>query len=310
MRIAIISTVTTLLIGCGSGSDPYIAGFNPPALQPGFVRLVTPPVRGLTPGSDIEYCQWVLAPSDADQDVLAMIGSQSKTGHHAILFSTGEMFPVGETHVCTEDDMLKTSFLGAIGGEGVGGATAALPDGLSFRLRAGNAIMINTHWLNATQETVDGQAVIDVQFAPPSSDRQIADLFANNASAFKITPGGTTAYDVNCVLKQDLNFAMNANHMHSLGVSAYSELIRADGTHQMIVRDDTWAAEQQFNLNFQRFSVDAPLVAHKGDTYHTHCEWRNDGTSTIGFPTEMCAGPAFYFPGQGQLACDEGHWLN
>ena len=66
--------------------------------------------------------------------------------------------------------MLHISFVGAIGGEGTATSAAKLPDGLNFRLPAGQALMINTHWLNATDNTVDGQAVIDVKFADATPD--------------------------------------------------------------------------------------------------------------------------------------------
>lgn len=299
-----------LLAGCSDPGPSYVTGFSPPSVQPSYTRFVTPAIKGIAPGSDVEYCQWVAAASDTDQDVLDITGLQSKTGHHAVLYATTEKdFPVGETHVCTEDDMLTISFVGAIGGEGTGGSSAKLPDGLFFRLPKGRALMVNTHWLNATQDTVDGQAVIDVQFAAASDARKIADLFANNGDTFKLTPNGaTTDYDVNCVLKQDMQFAMNTNHMHEHGISAYSEIVHPDGSKDMVVLDDTWGGDQQFNPKYHRFGVETPLVAHAGDTYHTHCQWRNDTTAPIGFPREMCAGVGFYFPSQGQIACSDGGW--
>jgi hypothetical protein len=168
--------------------------------------------------------------------------------------------------------------------------------------------MVNSHWLNAMDQTVDGQAVFDVKFAPASPDRMIADLFANNGDNFQLAPGPGT-YDVNCVLQQDLNFAMVTNHMHTLGISAYTELIHGDGSKQMLIADSTWLSDEQFNPIYQRYSVSTPLVAHAGDTYHTHCEWNNTTADTVLFPTEMCDGIGFYFPAQvGQLVCDNGGW--
>lgn len=301
-----------LLIGCATNSSPdYIAGFDPPPAAPGYTRFVTPVVQNIQPGADVEYCQWVAGPSDKDRDVIDVTGLQSMTGHHAVLYATTETnFKVGESHICTVDDMLTISFIGGIGGEGTGASAAKLPDGLYFRLPAGTALMANTHWLNATDKTVEGQAVLDIKFGQPTDDHMIADLFANNGDTFQVTAGAVTSYDVSCVLKQDMNFAMVTNHMHTLGSSAYSELIHADGTKQMLVSDPVWSAEEQFDPNYQRFSVAQPLVAHAGDTYHTHCEWMNTGTKTVSFPDEMCDGIGFYFPSQGQIACEDGGWPN
>ena len=270
---------------------------------------MTPLVTDIVPGTDAEWCQWVAGPSKEARDLLDLNGSQSLTGHHAVLYSTSETdFPVGESHLCTEDDMLSISFLGAIGGEGTGGSAAALPDGLFFRLPAGRALMANTHWLNATTQTVDGQAVFDLKFAPADSSRQIADLFANNGDSFNVPSGETLGYDVSCTLKADLNIAMSTNHMHTHGVSAYSELLHADGTSEMLVQDDTWASDQQFNPKYNRFGIADAKVAKKGDTIHTHCQWDNTTGTPLIFPAEMCAGVSFYFPGNGQYACSDGDW--
>ena len=309
MKTAFPFVAGLLLAACGTDSDmQYVANFHPGAVAPGYTRFLTPTLKGIAPGADVEYCQWVAAPASAAQDVIDLTGLQSPTGHHAVLYATTEtQFPVGESHVCTEQDMLAISFVGAIGGEGTSGSAAKLPDGLFFRLPAAQALMLNTHWLNATDEMVDGQAVIDVKFAPASDQRQTADLFANNGVRFQAVPGKTT-YDTSCVLPRDMNIAMASNHMHEHGSTAFSELLHPDGTTDMLVEDTTWASDQQFNPRYNKFSLAAPKVAHAGDTIHTHCEWQNNTTRTLTFPDEMCTGVAFYFPSQGQIACTEGAW--
>ena len=118
----------------------------------------------------------------------------------------------------------------------------------------------------------------------------------------------TQTYDVSCVLKQDMSFAMVTNHMHSYGSSAYSELIDGDGSKDMLVTDEQWRSEEQFNPNYVKYSVAAPKVAHAGDTFHTHCEWNNTSTKDWLFPDEMCDGIGFYFPSNGQIPCENGGW--
>jgi hypothetical protein len=297
------------VIGCGTDADPrYVADFHPPDVAPGYTRFLTPRLRDIAPGDDVEYCQWVADPADAARDVLDVTGLQSRSGHHTVLYATmATQYAVGETHICTAQDMLPITFVGAIGGEGTSSSAAKLPDGLFFRVPEGRALMLNTHWLNATDEMLDGQALIDVKFAPASEQRQIADLFANNGVRFQIAQG-KTAYDTSCVLQEDFNFAMVSNHMHEHGWTAYSELIRADGTKEMLVADESWGSDQPFNPRYNKYSVAVPKVAHAGDTYHTHCEWQNNTGRTLGFPDEMCAGVDFYFPARGQITCTEGAW--
>jgi hypothetical protein len=299
-----------VLVGCGTDAGTqWVDHFNPPPAEDGYTRFVSPTITDIEPGANVEWCQWVADAADVDRDVMDVKGYQSPTGHHAVLYATtATNFKVGESHECTVEDMLHIGFVGAIGGEGTGGDAAKLPEGLNFRLPKGQALMINTHWLNSLDNPVDGQAVIDVKFTPASSDHTIADLFANNGDLFQIDAGKTAAYDVNCVIQHDINLAMVTNHMHTYGTSAYSELVRQDGTKTMLVSDEQWLAEEQFNPKYQRFSVSTPMQAHAGDTFHTHCEWNNTTTTAKLFPDEMCAGVGFYFPGNGQITCENGGW--
>jgi hypothetical protein len=170
--------------------------------------------------------------------------------------------------------------------------------------------MINSHWLNATDNVVEGQASIDVKFAPVSDSRVVADLFASNSDSFTIPANGAQTFDNSCVLKDDLNFAMITNHMHTNGKSIYTEVRHGDGTSDMIVADNPWALEEQFNPMFARYTVAAPLALHKGDTLHTHCEWNNTTGADLMFPDEMCVSTGFYFPGHGQIICNDGDWTN
>jgi hypothetical protein len=76
----------------------------------------------------------------------------------------------------------------------------------------------------------------------------------------------------------------------------------------MLVVDNDWPTDLQFNPRYNRFSLAAPMVAHAGDVYHTHCEWQNNSAQNLTFPDEMCSGIGFYFPARGQLSCTEGVW--
>ncbi|HEY1814127.1 MAG TPA: hypothetical protein VGG74_17370 [Kofleriaceae bacterium] len=295
------------LFGCAKNEPDYIAGFDPPAQPDGYTRYVTPVVKDIMPGDDLEYCQWVAAPSNEAQDVVAFTGLQSATGHHAVLYSTSETsFPVGESHLCTTQDMLSIDFIGGVGAEGNGDTT--LPDGLYFRLPAGEALMANTHWLNTTDKVSEGQAVLDVEYTPALDSHTVADIFANNGDTFSIPPLAPLSYDVSCTMTQDVNLAMVANHMHTDGTSAYTEVLHTDGTTEPLVVDTSWSSDQQFNPNWVRYSEAAPKVLHAGDTVHTHCEWQNQTSNALMFPDEMCVGTGFYFPSNGALECDDGTW--
>ncbi len=310
MRLTIPVAFGFALLGCGTDSGPqWVANFNPPPAMAGYTRYVTPTVKDIEPGANIEMCQWVALASDSAQDIIDVQGFQSATGHHAVLYATTETnFKVGESHECTVDDMVSISFVGGVGGEGVGGNAAKLPDGLFMRLPAGQALMANTHWLNATDSAVDGQAVIDLKTAPVSDSRTPADLFVNNGDTFEVAANSAGSNDTNCVVQQDLQLAMMTNHMHTYGTSVYTEVIHTDGSKDMLRQDTGWSPEWQFNPMFTRYSLAQPKLLHTGDTVHTHCEWQNTTSKSLIFPDEMCVGITFYFPSNGMITCENGSW--
>ena len=61
---------------------------------------------------------------------------------------TKTTFPVGTSRQCATADQLNLTFLGGIGGEGVGSVFSHLPDGVTFRLPAGWGLMANAHYIN------------------------------------------------------------------------------------------------------------------------------------------------------------------
>jgi hypothetical protein len=300
--------------GCSSSSggapSPYIDGFNPPPVAAGYTRYVTPVIHDIAPGTDVLYCQWVAAPSTDAQDVLDVTGLQSAHGHHVILYSTTEAQPLGESHSCTTNDMLYVGYLGAVGNEGTAGGK--LPEGVAFRMKPGQYIMANTHFINAGTEPIDGQAVIDVKWEAASSTRQLASLFVDIGTSFTIPANALYTLDERCTLQSDLSVLMVGNHMHQYGQSVYSEMIHSDGTTDSLRNDTTWSAEEEFNPTFTTYPLAQPYVMHSGDVIHTSCTWQNTIPSPLTFPDEMCASFAYYLVPAGssgdEINCEDGQW--
>jgi hypothetical protein len=313
----VVAAFVAPAVGCGGKAAPpmtqsseYIAGFNPPAVMPGYTRYVMPAVKAIAPGTDAMWCQWIAPPATEDIDVLSLMGAQSKGGHHAIMYATSAAAPVGTTRACADADLASVRYLGAIGGEGVSGV-GALPPGVVYRLPAGWSLMANVHYINATEAPIDGQAVLDIQTAPKDPSRVVASLFTNIDIDIALPPNQASALDVNCTIpatQADLHFFFYGNHMHELGKSIFTEVIHPDGTKQMLREDDTWIREFAFNPNTSRWPLDQPLVLKAGDRVHTQCHWVNDRSTEVDFPSEMCASFGFYIGDGVQLTCIKGNW--
>jgi hypothetical protein len=323
-------------IGCGSdpdsgapggGPDPSTSAFNPPPAPEGYTRLSAKTIPDIGSGADVTHCQYLMAPFDRDMDIVHVGGYQSKWGHHAVAFSQaddgsleiggsipcmGSEFNIEETPGGTSGQSVSGgTYLGGVGGEGA--EAQALPEGVAFRLKAGQGIVLNLHYINMGDEAIDGDAVVDIQFAEVDPNRNIAALFLNLNGGFNLMPGSETHSSIECVAKSEVKLLMMANHMHEYGLSARTEVVRAGTEEVEVLRDDpTWAYEMQFNPEYQMWTVDDPFVIRVGDTLRTSCTWQNTTGESITFPREMCIGAGFALASGDKPSapvCYEGNWI-
>src|SRR5207244_2997884 len=115
-------------------------------------------------GESYEYCTWTDKILESDIYLRGAQGFQSKTGHHVILFYTMNPEPAGSTRVCTDEDMGKFRFAVGTGGEGV---TNVLPQDLALYIPKGAQLVMNHHYLNASDKVMEAQSAINIQLAEP-----------------------------------------------------------------------------------------------------------------------------------------------
>lgn len=316
--------------GSGSTASPVGATFDPPPPLAGYTRLTSSTVHAVPPGSDVTYCEYVMPPLDHDVDVLQVTGYQSAFGHHAVAFTytpgpndvLGASFPCmgtefnagGSADAGALSAGSQGTFLGGIGGNASSGKdSTSLPEGVAFRLKKGSGVMLNVHYINTGATEIDGDAVVDLQLAEPDPSRKIAALFVNLNMGFELSPVGKTSSTVDCVAESDVQVIMMTNHMHELGTSASTELLRAGGGGtEMLHEDPAWSYDMQFNPVYSRWPATSPLTIHSGDTIRTTCNWANPGAEAVKFPREMCVGVGFVLTtGDHPTApsCAQGTWI-
>lgn len=288
--------------GNGSDSGQYVAGFDPPPAPAGYKRYVTAKLT-MQPGEDKMFCQWVDVATAQDQDIVDVQGYQTITGHHVIVYSSSEVNPVGENHECTTDDMVSVEFLGGVGGESVNSNVVKLPDGYVFRKRSGRMLMLNVHYLNATDAPQEVQTVVDVKLADESPALKPAGMAVINWDGFTIPANQTYTSDAYCTWPREASLVLWSNHMHEYGLKVKSEVMHADGTATTLVDDTSWKAEQAFNPTFRSWDANAPMQLHAGDKLHISCTWNNTRTTPMGFPDEMCDSAGFYVDSPEQVIC-------
>ncbi len=302
MAMRSFALVTVLVAATAAACSPDSHPVDGP--PEGYVRYRTAPIT-VQPGESGLWAQWVSAPIDSNLDVVDVIGTQTGGGHHALMYSVPEDNTIGFTRPWENVDQLTARFIGGIGGEGAG--SVRLPPGVVFRIQAGTSLMVQTHYVNTTDEPITGEAVLDVKFAEVSPEAKVASMFSNATVRTEVAPGQSTA-QVICVLAGDVKLLMFANHMHGAGVHAETREMTAGGTTLDIKIDGAWQYEWAFNPNFTYMTADAPLTLSAGSTLITDCAYDNQGAELIDFPDEMCVFFGMYL-GEGDITCVDGSWI-
>jgi hypothetical protein len=275
---------------------------NGPA--PGFTRYTTPTIT-LQPGESGVWVQWVAPALDHDVDIVDVTGWQGPAGHHAILISTSDVEPVGTVRPWKNTDQLSLRLLGGTGGEATD--LFKLPPGVVFRVPKGNALAVQTHYINATTHVVTTSSYVDAKYAPPDSTAKLANLFVLTSDRINVVPG-ESSIDIGCTLPHDVNLLMYTNHMHSYGHAVTTTQVAADGTETVLKDDPSWDPEWALNPNFARRDLGNLLTLPAGANIKISCHWTSDANAPIMFPDEMCVFLGIAISNQ-DLTCVDGRWI-
>jgi copper type II ascorbate-dependent monooxygenase-like protein len=299
MGLYSVVPVTALLLAMGCADSEM--GDGPPD---GYVRFEAPPVT-VQPGESGMWLHWVADPVDHDRNIDDLIGSQGLGGHHAILYTTTELQPVGTTRDFGNEDQGNLHFVGGTGGEGA--ESVKLPPGVVFRVPAGRALVIQSHYLNTSDAPFEGHSTIDVRFSEPSDQDLVASFFANAVRTIDVPPHQESQQETACVLQKDLPLIMYANHMHEMGAAVTTSILGSD-SEEILKQDEVWNTEWTFNPDYTHASPEAPLLLTVGSTLKTHCVWNNTTDRSLTSPDEMCVFFAFFL-GEKDITCADGYWV-
>jgi hypothetical protein len=302
------ATVCAFLIACGTTAEPTgpetLPDLEVPEPPEHGVQVITPIVRDLQPGNDYEICTWTEHIFDAQTDVKATTGFQTEPpGHHVILFYTLEHQEPGTQRVCTDTDMATFRYLT---GNGTNGIKNEAPGDLIFRIPEGAQLVVNHHYLNAYDTVLDGQSLINVDFAP-AGDWTPSGSLAFVDTAIQVQPG-EDFHEVSCTLDRDQQLWYLIPHMHRWGTRITVDVTR-NGVEERFF-DTPWDDSFTFHPPELRMDPTTPMSLSAGDKVDVRCEWNNDTGRVLPFGFEMCVAFAqtVDVEGRGGWACDGGFW--
>jgi len=277
-----------LVAGCGD-DETVIEDVTLPDPGPNGLQLET----GLIPveaGKEVQNCYFFEVPSELLVSRITL--AQNVGSHHMNVFrvktvvkldgANGDVVRDGECWNApnwADWPLVANSQLSGV-------EDWTLPDGVALKLSAGEKIMLQSHYVNATTQTTPtrGNVVVNFYGLPPGSEfQELGTMFATN-QGIEICPGQPNrTFESTCGIERDKNITLVAasGHFHSRGrrftMSTYDSLTGESGVP--FYESTSW--------NEPPFARDLNVQVAAGNKIKWTCEF-SVGNEECGDPAKNC----------------------
>jgi copper type II ascorbate-dependent monooxygenase-like protein len=276
--------------GCSGGDDDQpVEGLATPAPDEGLQLSMK---LTLAPGEEATYCIPLVTP-DHPVDIERFEHRYTQGSHHLLLLRGGI---TAEQAARTDEPFECLSLVPSevLYGAQVGEGQQELPAGVGMRLSPGEVLVLQTHYLNATADTIDARAAVDLWFREGPATTQAGALFLYDWS-ISVPARGQASARMHCEIPRDINLISGASHMHRRGVG-YEAFLTGGSLDEprLLYETDRW---QDISLD----PYDPPLSITAGQAIDFHCDYSNPEDRTIvagssAADNEMCVFLGLYYP--------------
>jgi hypothetical protein len=302
-RISVVM-LAVLGAGCG-GADPAVLSLEPPAPGEGVQIKMT---STLEAGLETERCMFYRVPAEGlyvnRQEIRYTPGS-----HHVLVFKT----PYTDVPTTTiRGETIDTSGVfdcGANGATGdwevqgvAGGAQSAagppgiegLPTDTALKIDGGSLLLVNAHYLNASDKALDAEIYINFYTIAPAQVTREAGIFFMYDPFIRVPAQSASVAREVCPVSKDVTLVNAQSHMHARGVGYVANLLDASGAQvQQLYTTTTWQHVVSKRL-------DPPVQISAGQMIDFRCSYTNNETHAVsqGRTTrdEMCMFIGLYYP--------------
>lgn len=292
------------LAACADSPDGDDGVLAPPPPGRGVQFTMT---HHLAPGVEGEWCRFVRAPDTGlwvERDEVRFTAGS----HHFLLFETSydqiptqtdDGRPVDTSGVfdCSTGATDGWSVTKLVGGSqnGSGDSMLAFPDGVAMAVRPGAVLLMNAHYLNASDGPLDPEVRINLWSRPRSEVTTEGDLLFLYNPVIKVPAQGDGRARWRCPVHADLTIANLQSHMHRRGVGFQAALVGGATLYE----NDHWQ-----DVPVARF--DPGLVVRAGSVIDYHCDYHNPEDRTVyqgaRSTDEMCMLIGSYYPADPRTA--------
>lgn len=295
-------------IAAGAPSDGVVPGDDGRTLgntseNPADVTLPQPArgvqirvnARPVAKGTEETLCHFMKLDSDVDLDVNRIQMNVSGGSHHIHLYRSYEPLDVPDGfEVCNMAvDFNKWALVIA---SQLRKTDWELPEGVAFHLRAGEQLLVQTHFVNvgSLETSGEGKVVMNLQDADPGTITAHAGALFGQDRDVKVPPLSNVEQSATCTFPEDINMFAQTGHYHFRG-KRFSTFRWDAGVRG----DEVYHHEGYADPLFEVYPQPLPFAAGQGLEWECYWENPNDIEYTFGPFTdtnEHCNLFAFYYP--------------
>ena len=184
----------------------------------------------------------------------------------------------------------------------LGEARLDLPEGMANKLKGGERLLVQSHYINYADEAILVNDRIELWTRPADEVETFAAPIVHTDTDF-VLPEGVSTVTVDCSFEQDHGFLYLLGHMHEWGLSFRIDYNKADGSTERLYEIAEWDPQFRDLPPIERYEID-DLRVQAGESFTTTCVFDNDTGEEIGFPTEMCVSTGIVYPATVPFICD------
>lgn len=229
-------------------------------------------------------------------------------GHHVLIMVSNEDeddYPDGSSWDCTATEDLRMENLEPIlftqRREGAD-FDMELPENMAVKLREGSRILMQSHYLNTSENPILVNDQINLVVLPEAEVETWAAPWAHTKTNLSIPPG-EYSQEITCTFEQDTYLLNTSGHMHEWGVNFTLDMHKLDGSTERIYEIPEWDIQYR-DVPPQDFYEPGAMLVRAGESFTSTCTWFNDTDSNLDFPHEMCAAAGMAYPTVVPIICD------
>jgi hypothetical protein len=295
LLVFLCGLVTCTVIGSNRGTsaehDPNMIVFDTGSFE--------------VPVGESFQCFYTPIITDRELSIVSASAEQGMGGHHVTVYYVDHWRKPHRFACAGTVEMTDWHFVIGAGGEGQARADLMqLANGLAIKVPAGKQLLVQAHYINTSGSPHTENDRVRIKLTDPARVVAYAADFVINDHTFVVRPQAATESSMICTLPKETQLVMLLGHMHKHGTHYKLERVDEEGHSLEVLYEHNWNPSYTFHPPIQRYSLETPLRLAKGTRLRQTCKWSNTTSGTLRFPTEMCVGFGYYFPGNDRLLCE------